>query len=142
MPYEPPNPPLPDIGKLMTGVIDEALISIHERIAQNEDKSLSKDDHDKLVCFKTSADNALDILIEGSAGIGNVLSKAITNPDNPATQEEILKTLSMLSTVSQIIQNLLTVRSDAEYLLNESKTPDASCAEVVTMSGFRPANAS
>jgi hypothetical protein len=126
----------------MTGVIDEALIPIHERIAQNEDKSLSKDDYDKLVCYKTSADSALDILVEGSAGISNVLSKAVTNPDNLATQEEMLKTLSMLSAVSQIIQNLLTVRTDAEYLLNESKTPSISCAEVVTMSGFKPSNAS
>jgi len=131
---------LPDMTSLMTGLIDDALYPVHERISQSNDNPLSQEDHDKLVCYRTSADNALDNLLTGSTGVNSLLIKAMTNRDNPATQEEVLKTLSILSGVSQLMQSLLMVRDDVEYLLEESSNRTKS-AEIVEIQALQSASA-
>jgi len=131
---------LPDMISLMTGLIDDALYPLHEKISRSDNNVLPKKDYDKLVCYRTSAENGLDTLIEGSASINKLLFKSITNRDNPATQEDVLKTLSMLTSISQIIQSMLMARDDANYLLDESSKQSAT-ADVVDFQELQSASA-
>ncbi len=140
MSYNSQNSALPGVDSLMTSLIDDALFPLHEKITQLDNNALPRDDYDKLVCYRTSAENTLDTLIEGSDSINSLLAKSITNRDNPATQAEVLNTLSMLSSISQLMQSLLMVRDDANYLLDESCKQSVG-ADVVEIQELKSASA-